>query len=266
MMELYKKNSNNSTTYTKNTLISFTLKGDGLELFDYDLPQPHTYQRQNADTYRISFALNGTFTTLEGVRYLNDIIARFTLSFEVLHTYKSFTIDEGIELSEFQGLKSIAKFKNYEKVDNGQDNIFWSIKLYTEALIKESSGLVAYSLLESFALNRFVDRAKDKSTLKAKCRSIWNWYDEREWTIPERYKRNRKQADKELSMSRAEGAKKAREKLIENTRKKILNLITGMFKDEYKKKSGEWHISKIAKDSGTSRNTVMKYTKEYENE
>lgn len=258
-MELYKKN-------TKNTLISFTLKGDGLELFDYDLPQPHTYRRQNDDTYRISFALNGTFTTIQGIRYLNDILARFTLSFEVLHTYKSFTTDEGIELSKFQGLKSIAKFKNYEKVDNGQDNIFWSIKLYTEALIKESSGLVAYSLLESFALNRFVDRAKDKSTLKAKCRSIWNWYDERGWTIPQRYKRDRKQADKELSMSRAEGAKIAREKLMENTRRKILNLITSMFKDEYKKKNGAWNISKIAKESGTSRNTVMKYIKEYENE
>lgn len=262
MMELYKKNSNNSTTGTKNTLISFTLKGDGLELFDYDLPQPHTYQRQNIDTYRISFALNGTFTTIQGIRYLNDILARFTLSFEVKHTYKSYTTDEGIELSEFQGLKSIAKFKNYEKVDNGQDNIFWSIKLYMEDLIKESSGLVAYSLLESFAFNRFVDRAKDKSTLKAKCRSIWNWYDERGWTIPKRYKRNRKQADKELSMSRAEGARKAREILMKDTRRKILTLVTGIFKDEYKKKSGEWNISKIAKDSGTSRNTVMKYIKD----
>ena len=263
MMELYKKNSNNSTTSTKNTLISFTLKGDGLELFDYDLPQPHTYQRQDTNTYRISYALNGTFSTLQGIRYLNDILARFTLSFEVLHTYKSFTTDEGIELSEFQGLKSIAKFKNYEKVDNGQDNIFWSIKLYTEALIKESRGLVAYSLLESFALNRFVDRAKDKSTLKAKCRSIWNWYDEREWTIPTRA---RKFTDKELSMSRAEGARKTTKIVVERTKKKILTILTGMFKDEYKKKSGEWNISKIAKDSGTSRNTVMKYIKEYENE
>jgi len=262
-MELYKKNSNNSTTSTKNTLISFTLKGDGLELFDYDLPQPHTYQRQDTNTYRISYALNGTFSTLQGIRYLNDILARFTLSFEVLHTYKSFTTDEGIELSEFQGLKSIAKFKNYEKVDNGQDNIFWSIKLYTEALIKESRGLVAYSLLESFALNRFVDRAKDKSTLKAKCRSIWNWYDEREWTIPTRA---RKFTDEELSMSRAEGARKTTKIVVERTKKKILTILTGMFKDEYKKKSGEWNISKIAKDSGTSRNTVMKYIKEYENE
>ena len=32
-----------------------------------------------------------------------------------------------------------------------------------------------------------------------------------------------------------------------------------MFKDDYKKKDGSWHITKIAKDSGTTRPTVMKY-------
>jgi len=253
LMKLYKKNSNNSTTSTKNTLISFTLKGDGEELFEYDLPYPISYTRQSKDIYRISYALDGIFTTIQGIRYLNDILARFTLSFEVINIHRSFTYDEGVKLSEFQGLKSIAKYKNYEKVDNGQDNIFWSIKLYTEALIKESSGLVAYSLIESFALNRFVDRAKDKSTLKAKCRSIWNWYDEREWTIPSR---------KGLGMSRQEGAKKAREKRMADTKRKILSIVTGMFKDDYKSKNGTWNVSKIAKDSGTSRNSVMKYLKD----
>lgn len=251
MMKLYKNTKENSTTSTKNTLISFTLKGDGLELFEYDLPQPLSYQRQDENIYRISFALNGTFTTLQGIRYLNDILARFTLSFEVLHTYKSFTTDEGIELSEFQGLKSIAKFKNYEKVDNGQDNIFWSIKLYTEALIKESGGLVAYSLLESFALNRFVDRVKDKSTLKAKCRSIWNWYDAREWTIPTR---TRKFTDKELSMSRAEGARKTAQMNADKTKAKIQKAIAGLeFLQE------KVNIANVAKDASVSRNTAKKY-------
>ena len=39
----------------------------------------------------------------------------------------------------------------------------------------------------------------------------------------------------------------------------MLNITTGMFKDEYKKPNGSWNISKIAKDSGTTRPTVMKY-------
>jgi hypothetical protein len=56
----------------------------------------------------------------------------------VLETKVSRSEDDGIELSLFQNLKSIVRNKNYESVDVGQDNIFWSIKLYTEDLIKES--------------------------------------------------------------------------------------------------------------------------------
>ena len=29
----------------------------------------------------------------------------------------------------------------------------------------------------------FIDLAKDKSTLKAKCRNVFNWYFERDWQI-----------------------------------------------------------------------------------
>ena len=45
----------------------------------------------------------------------------------------------------------------------------------------------------------------------------------------------------------------------ENCRKKILNLITGMFSHEYRKKNGNWNVAKIAKELGMSRNTVYKY-------
>jgi len=39
----------------------------------------------------------------------------------------------------------------------------------------------------------------------------------------------------------------------------IYNTITGLFKHEYIKKSGKWHISKIAKDTNIARDTVAKY-------
>ena len=242
--------------YQKNTKISITILGDGSEIFDYSLPLPHNYSRRG-NIYTIEYTVNGFFHTNKSIAYLNDILARFTLSMKVLDTRVTSSEDEGIELSYFQGLKSVVRHKNYESVDVGQDNIFWSIKLYTEDLIRESGegNLIPYSLIESFAFARFIDRAKDRSTLKAKCRSIWNWYDERGWTIPKR---------KGLGMSRQEGAKKAREKRMADTKRKILSIVTGIFKDDYKSKSGKWNISKIAKDSGTSRNSVMKYLKEME--
>jgi hypothetical protein len=153
----------------------------------------------------------------------------------------------GYRLEHFRGLKSIAKAKNYEKVDIGQDNVFWSIKLYTEALIKESGegNIVSYSLIESFAFERFIDRTKDKSTLKAKCRSIWNWYEQRGWTIPKR---------EGLGMSRQEGAKKAHTKKAKDTKNKVEKAIQGLLFMQEK-----INIANVARDANVDRNTAKKY-------
>lgn len=48
----------------------------------------------------------------------------------------------------------------------------------------------------------------------------------------------------EIMATRQEHALKNSRKIADKTEKKILNCITGMFKDDYKKKDGSWHISK----------------------
>lgn len=232
--------------YQNNTKLSITIQGDGSEIFDYSLPQPHNYYR-NGNKYTLDFIINGYFGTNKGYTYLNDIIARFTLSMKVLDTKISSSDDEGIELSLFQGLKSITRHKDYERVDVGQDNLFWSIKLYTEDLIREygEGETVAYSLIESFAFERFLDRTKDKSTLKAKCRSIWNWYDNRNWTIPKRSKSD---------MSRSENAIKQSEIKAKDTLNKVKKAIAGLeFMQE------KINIANVARDAKVSRNTAKKY-------
>ena len=232
--------------YKKNTKLAMTIEGDGSEIFDYSLPYPINYNR-NGNKYTIEYALNGYFNTKASYDYLNDIIARFTLSMRVLDTNLTSTEDAGIELSCFQGLKSIQRANNYEKGDRGEDNIFWSIKLYTEDLIRESGegNLIAYSLVESFAFARFIDRAKDKSTLKAKCRSIWNWYDEREWTIPTR---------KGLGMSRQEAGINAGAKNAEKTKAKVIGAIKALeFLQE------KLSIANVSRQAQVSRDTAKKY-------
>ena len=239
--------------YNKNTKISITIRGDGSEIFDYSLPQPHNYIRTSSERYTIEYYLFGDFfCTNKAGAYLNDILARFTLSMNVISatakinkeaiTHKPLKLYDN---NQFNGLRSIQKFKYKETVDVDKDNVFWAIKLYTEDLIKKSSGMVAYSLLESFAFAHFVDRAKDRSTLKAKCRSIWNWYDERDWTIPTR---------KGLGMSRQEGAEKARELLQIKTKQKVTNAIQLLvFKNK------KVNANSISKESGVSRVTAKKY-------
>lgn len=260
--------------YTKNTKISIRIKGDGSEIFDYSLPQPHNYIRNSMERYTIEYYLHGDFfCTNKAGAYLNDILARFTLSMNVIEATAKITREQlkqkTLKLyanNQFNGLRSIEKFKYKETVDVNKDNVFWAIKLYTEHLIKEYEGFVPYSLLESFAFARFIERAKDRSTLKAKCRSIWNWYDERGWTIPKRYDRTLEQYLEETKMTRTENMHKINADKVDKNYKKVVNLLTGLFTEQYKKKNGAWHIMKISKELSMSRNTVSKYIKEYENE
>ena len=106
----------------------------------------------------------------------------------------------------------------------------------------------------------FETRAKDRSTLKAKCRSVWDWYDKREWRLS-LFAREKK--SKGLIMAtRLEHLKKVNAEREETTRKKILNTCSRMFADEYKKKSGAWNFVKIAEVLKMNRKTVSKYLKE----
>jgi hypothetical protein len=166
---------------------------------------------------------------------------------QVLDTKVTSSEDEGIELSYFQGLKSVVRHKNYEAIDKGLDNIFYAIKYYTEDLIRESGegNLISYSLLESFAFSRFIDRAKDKSTLKAKCRKIWHWYDDLGWTIPKR---------KGLGMSRAEAGINAAQKNAEKTKAKVIGAIKALeFLQE------KINIANVSRQAQVSRDTAKKY-------
>ena len=232
--------------YSKNTKLSITIQGDGSEIFDYSLPHPTKYTR-NGNRYTLEYALKGYFSTKASNEYLNDIIARFTLSMKVLSTNISSTEEEGIEISYFAGLKSIKRAKDYEKVDIGQDNVFWSIKLYAEDLMRQSGegNIIAYSLLEFFAFSRFIDRSKDKSTLKAKCKGIWNWYNDRDWIIPTRQGKG---------MTKEEAAKYSAAKNAAAKKAKVIGAIEALnFLQE------KINIATVSRQAQVSRDTAKKY-------
>lgn len=56
--------------------------------------------------------------------------------------------------------------------------------------------------------------------------------------------------------TRQKHIKKVHTKRVNETKQKLDKILTGMFTFEYKLKNGSWNISKIARDSGLSRNTV----------
>jgi len=225
----------------------------------------------------IAYAIDGYFGTKASTNYLNDIIARFLISFK---EYKPTRVDTATltslrsdaastsygtylpkiyKLKELQKLKSLANNKlPRANADKFEDYTFWAIKFHCEDLIK-SQGMATAEQLINFAYTNF--EGKEKSTLKAKCRSIWHYYEKRNWSIPTPYKRK---CTKEQHMAtRQENMQKVNQNKIIKNRNKIKAILDDMFlQDEIKFKNGKYRIGKIAKLTELTEKTVSKYLKE----
>ena len=235
---------------------------------DWGLPLPNFIKIENGKAY-IAWQIDGAFYTRRAVRYLNDIIARIELTLGESSTRRlPWKPDLKSADHYFPKIKRLQELQQHLKslesggrryaparADSFSDYTFWAIKLWTEDEIREQGeGLpVVYETLESWALQNFEN--KERSTIRAKCRSVWNWYNRRDWTLPK---------GRNGEMTRAERARKNSQKIAEETKRKIVNATTGMFASEYKKPSGKWNIAKLAKELNMSRNTVSKYLKKLE--
>ena len=246
--------------YQKTWLYFFLWDAYGDEFLEYNLPPPNYLLHAQRGVF-IAWLINGYPGTKEAREYFNDIIARFILGFKEhkperlsyrpnLEREALKDINNTHELKEFQNLPNLY-WANKKKIWTTEsvgtiDQVFWAIKLYTEELIKEfGEGIpVPYEMIENYAFNNFFDR-KDKSTLRAKCRNIWNWYNERGWTMTRR----------ERAISNAKSIK-------EKKRRQILNAVTGIMREEYIKSDGTWNIYKLTKDLGMSKNTIKRHIDE----
>ncbi len=245
-------------------------------LLEYNIPMPIAKGlSKDGNMYRFEYLITGYFNTKTSIEYFNDIIARFVLSFiygDNLYftNYRTRRQEQKpIDLSMFQNLKSIEPVKKEYKLNpsmkNDIDIVFWALKSHFEYLIKQKK--YSYEMLEIYAFDNFVDNVKDQSTLRAKCRSIFNYYYERDFRIPQRKKYERQTKTKETwDMTRSEHMKKVKTNQKKETRKKILSTITGMFANEYKLPNGNWNKSKLARDLGISLATIKRHFKEIEAE
>lgn len=220
------------------------------------------------DSYCVAYLIDGYFGTLKGINFLNDIVARFCLTLSIkkrlMHEPKPEYKQHAhiYKLKNFQKLKSMTK--KFVPRLNGQmpqdDNKFWELKLWLEYKIKNNGGegnYVDYELLLEHSLEFY--KWKDNSTARAKCRNIWNWYEDRDWQYHMLKKSSK--SKEEIKMTRQERARTNTKAKADKARKAVINAITGLYADEYKKKNGKWHYGKIAKDIKLDRDTVAKYVK-----
>lgn len=246
------------------------MHGNGTEWLDFDLPTP-SYHAHSNKGYLLAYALDGFFGTKKNQEYLNDVIARFLITFKDYKPerlpYKPNITSLGTylpkiyKLQEFQALKSISKKKCPQaRADKFDDFVFWAIKLHCESLIEEY-GIASYSQLREFTITNFPNHKKGISTPLCKCKSVWNWYDERDWKIPKRKKYNTDEELKELLMTRQERARANAQKKEAETKIKILNFLNSFESLDCKKKNGSWNASKIASFLNMKPHTVSKHLK-----
>lgn len=224
--------------------------GDGLEIAEYNLPTPNYYQRNDEGSYHVAWLLNGYFGTIKSRAYLNDMIARISISMKIANRipYAPNRVEgRGYDLKEFQNLPSLPRrTETSPNAHKREDAIFWAIKLESIYRIR-LYGWLDHDALWEWAHELFITKAKDRSTLKAKVRNVWQWYKDRDWKID----------DRSFTMSRSEAGRKAHEKLAKDTEAKVRGAITALqFLQE------KITVSGVAKQAGVSRNTARKYLDE----
>lgn len=217
----------------------------------------------------IAYAIEGYFGTTKGTEYLNDIIARFLVTLKECRPTRVLPErgTKGAEiryypkiykLKELQALKSLSNKKLPRAgADKFNDFTFWAIKFHCEDLIK-TQGIVGSEQLIDFAVQNF--EGKEHSTLKAKCRSVWNYYEQKNWTIPIPYTKKDKG---EVMATRLEHIKKVNENRANQNRNKIKAILDDIFlQDNIKFKNGKYRVGEIAKLTNLHRETISKYLKE----
>lgn len=250
---------NDYKSQLKNTWLHISFEDDISSELGNVIPYPHHhYMRNNKLVY--CWLIDGFFDTLKGVQYLNDIIARFKITFEtsqyLKHSIDNESFINPLKLKQFQGLKSraVQKIIQNSRYDGTRDFIFYCLKLHAEMIIKEK-GIFSYDELLEFALINFIDKAKDRSTLKAKCRKIHNYYLERNFE-PDGSKYIKKEKDLVMA-TRQEHANKLSLRNEEIAKQKIYNAqrLIKYFGNQ----DGKLSLRAIERESGCSINTVRKH-------
>lgn len=145
-----------------------------------------------------------------------------------------------------------------------EDLYFWAMKAQMELLIKQGY-TQSYNTLLEWALEQF--SSKEFSTLKAKAKSIFNWYHARSFKTFGAYER--KYTDKELQMTRSENMTRINKLVKEKHQKTMLALLEQnemLFESEFIHKDGRFkglvNIQKLAKYMGVSEMTIRRNLKD----
>ena len=218
--------------------------------------------------------VDGFGGTKRAKRFETDILLRFQILNDGIFSdiEKKFTSEpSSYNLQELS--KRLPSLPEYNKdfiarvLDNPkkyEDLYFWAMKAQMELLIKQGY-TQSYNTLLEWTLEQF--SSKEFSTLKAKAKSIFNWYHARGFKIFGAYER--KYTDKELQMTRSENMTRINKLVKEKHQKTMLALLEQnemLFESEFIHKDGRFkglvNIQKLAKYMGVSEMTIRRNLKD----
>ena len=271
----------------------------GDEFIEACLPTP-TFIIHSKSSYYIGWAINGKIKTKAQKEFAKDLRIRLKLTllkrssaFDVnvssiwalsqinaQRVFKTQNIYELEELSQwcvsvsdsietFDEKEALVYAKTYEKTEDAFFD-FIREKVYNYIRVngkKSATDIFEYTTQIALLGYEIIGSKKGISSVISKARNIARWcYENYEPKINNWNYVRKTKSEEELQMTRRERALTNAQEKYNKAHKKILILITGMFKDEYKKKNGEWNITKIARDANVDRKTVYKHLKDWEQE
>lgn len=259
---------NYSTTtlnfYTKDNLIIDSLLENAI--------YPNAVLYGNVGVF-IGFLLKGTFNTKKQVDFLNDVIARFFITYNLQQVQLenklpliSNNFQELKSISQSSQLLSLTNIKNYsfkQNFDKEVDKVFWALKIWAIDYIRANK-VLNYQEFETFGMNNFIGGKKSKSDIRCKCRSIFNYYLERDFEIEKTIRTRKTKNNEELTMTRKENLENYKKELETKNYKKVVTILSSLFACEYKKPSGGWNMLKLQQETNLSQPTLRKCIKNYE--
>lgn len=150
-----------------------------------------------------------------------------------------------LELSEIERIaRSVLKYNKNNKNFSSNPNSINSNKTNKNYNI----GSMGFDKIKNLSESEYIEEVKKRRSLSGK-------------RTQELLKK-----DEGNKMTRIENCKKLNIEKEEKNYKKVVNLLTGVFNEEYKKKNGKWNGAKISRELKIDQRVVIKNIKKYEDD
>ena len=231
----------------------------------HTMPPPAAIWLLNKGCYIVRYDLDGYFATKRGIAFLQDAVARFIETYgpEAVKPATTpqrppdLTREVILHLRDFTANLDSLKRKRANKVPlqkvaaTNFDETFWAMKLWVERQLSQNR---IPTEAEIRAIGEAYAPHKERSTIRAKARSIYRWYAARGFEpTPD----ERKRTVGEKPMTRQEAARVATQTRMERAKARV-EAAVNLLKMQGEKIS----VRKLAEAAQVGHTTAAKYLRE----